>query len=112
MVPLLAAVIAAFVVTQITIVTTTVYLHRALSHRALTVSPDRRIAVPVRDLDHHRHATRASGSPSTASIMRPPTPTDDPHSPAVVGFWRVQLGNVGLYKRVARDDVDGAQVRA
>ena len=28
---------------------------------------------------------------------------DDPHSPKQVGFWRVQLGNVGLYKRVAAD---------
>ena len=27
----------------------------------------------------------------------------DPHSPIVMGFWRVQLGNVGLYKRAARD---------
>src|SRR3954454_23263717 len=35
----LAAVIAAFVVTQIAIFTTTVYLHRGLSHRALTVEP-------------------------------------------------------------------------
>ncbi len=37
---------------------------------------------------------------------------DDPHSPTVVGFWRVQLGNVGLYKKVAGDEVDTAQVRA
>jgi stearoyl-CoA desaturase (delta-9 desaturase) len=28
---------------------------------------------------------------------------DDPHSPLQVGFWRVQLGNVGLYKRCASD---------
>ncbi len=28
---------------------------------------------------------------------------EDPHSPIVVGFWRVQLGNVGLYKRAADD---------
>jgi stearoyl-CoA desaturase (delta-9 desaturase) len=28
---------------------------------------------------------------------------EDPHSPKVVGFWRVQLGNVGLYKRAASD---------
>ena len=28
---------------------------------------------------------------------------EDPHSPAVVGFWKVQLGNVGLYKKVASD---------
>ena len=30
---------------------------------------------------------------------------DDPHSPIVHGFWRVQLGNVGLYKKVAGDEV-------
>jgi stearoyl-CoA desaturase (delta-9 desaturase) len=35
------------------------------------------------------------------------TDTDeDPHSPLVVGFWRVQLGNVGLYKRVASDEAN------
>jgi stearoyl-CoA desaturase (delta-9 desaturase) len=28
---------------------------------------------------------------------------DDPHSPQQVGFWRVQLGNVGLYKKAASD---------
>ena len=28
---------------------------------------------------------------------------EDPHSPKVLGFWRVQLGNVGLYKRAASD---------
>jgi stearoyl-CoA desaturase (delta-9 desaturase) len=28
---------------------------------------------------------------------------EDPHSPIVLGFWRVQLGNVGLYKRAAGD---------
>jgi stearoyl-CoA desaturase (Delta-9 desaturase) len=36
---LLAAVIAAFVVTQLAIFTTTVFLHRGLTHRALTVHP-------------------------------------------------------------------------
>jgi stearoyl-CoA desaturase (delta-9 desaturase) len=32
--------------------------------------------------------------------------SDDPHSPAVLGFWRVQLGNVGLYKKVASDETN------
>src|SRR5262249_24548992 len=31
---------------------------------------------------------------------------DDPHSPAVLGFWRVQLGNVGLYKKAAADETN------
>ncbi len=29
----------------------------------------------------------------------------DPHSPRVLGFWRVQLANAGLYRRVARDEL-------
>jgi len=28
---------------------------------------------------------------------------DDPHSPIVHGFWRVQLANAALYRRTARD---------
>jgi len=27
----------------------------------------------------------------------------DPHSPVLLGFWRVQLANAVLYRRVARD---------
>jgi stearoyl-CoA desaturase (delta-9 desaturase) len=30
---------------------------------------------------------------------------DDPHSPIVHGFWRVQLANAGLYRKFARDGV-------
>ena len=29
----------------------------------------------------------------------------DPHSPVLLGFWRVQLANAVLYRRVARDGV-------
>src|SRR4029450_959950 len=29
----------------------------------------------------------------------------DPHSPAGAGFWRVQLANAALYRRVARHGV-------
>ena len=32
-------IVAAFLVTEMAVVVTTVYLHRGLSHRALTVSP-------------------------------------------------------------------------
>jgi stearoyl-CoA desaturase (delta-9 desaturase) len=30
---------------------------------------------------------------------------EDPHSPLVLGFWRVQLANAALYRRTARDGV-------
>ena len=35
--------------------------------------------------------------------MPRPTPPTTRTAPPVVGFWRVQLGNVGLYKRCASD---------
>ena len=38
--------------------------------------------------------------------------SDDPHSPAVVGFWRVQLGNVGLYRRSPTTTSTRASTRA
>jgi stearoyl-CoA desaturase (delta-9 desaturase) len=31
---------------------------------------------------------------------------EDPHSPVVLGYWRVQLGNVGLYRRAAKDELN------
>lgn len=101
---LLAAVIAAVVVTQITIVTTTVYLHRALSHRALTISP--LAALPCRIVIWLATGMRAREWVAVHRKHHAATDTsDDPHSPAVVGFWRVQLGNVALYKRAARDEL-------
>jgi stearoyl-CoA desaturase (delta-9 desaturase) len=102
---LIAAVVAAFLVTQVTTAVTTVYLHRALSHRALTVHPA--VALPCRAflwittgmkprewVAVHRKHHAATDTP------------EDPHSPAQVGFWRVQLGNVGLYKKVAADQLN------
>jgi stearoyl-CoA desaturase (Delta-9 desaturase) len=99
---LLAAVLAAFVVTQLSIVITTVYLHRALAHRALTVHPI--VATPFRVVIWMTTGMRPREWVAVHRKHHAATDTaDDPHSPAVVGFWRVQLGNVGLYKRAASD---------
>ena len=57
----LAAVVAGLLVTQLAIVVTTVYLHRALAHRALDRAPGGGRAVPVRDLDHDRDAAPGVG---------------------------------------------------
>jgi stearoyl-CoA desaturase (delta-9 desaturase) len=93
---------AALFVTQLAIVLTTVYLHRALSHRAVTVSapvswcmrallwittgikPRQWVAV------HRKHHafTDVEG---------------DPHSPILLGFAAVQFNNVGLYRRALRN---------
>ena len=101
---ILPSVILAFVVTQITILATTVYLHRALSHRALTIRPA--VAVPFRALLWITTGMRAREWVAVHRKHHAATDTaDDPHSPIVHGFWRVQLGNVGLYKKVAGDEV-------
>ncbi len=95
--------IAVGVVTaQLATLATTVYFHRGLTHRALTVHPA--AAFPLRVflwistgmrarewVAVHRKHHAASDTPA------------DPHSPIVLGFWRVQLANAALYRRVARD---------
>jgi stearoyl-CoA desaturase (delta-9 desaturase) len=98
----IAAVVAALIVTQIAIFVTTVYLHRALTHRALTIHP--RAALPFRTVIWMTTGMRPREWVAVHRKHHAATDTvDDPHSPKQVGFWRVQLGNVGLYKRVAAD---------
>ena len=99
---LIAAVVAAFAVTELAIFTTTVYLHRALSHRALTVRDP--AAIPFRAVIWMTTGMRPREWVAVHRKHHAATDTvDDPHSPFQVGFWRVQLGNVGLYKRCASD---------
>jgi stearoyl-CoA desaturase (delta-9 desaturase) len=99
---LLLTVVLAGLVSQIATMATTVYLHRSLSHRALTlrtplsfffrlviwlstgIKPRQWVAVHRK---HHAFTDTA----------------DDPHSPAVVGWLRVQLTNAALYRKAARD---------
>ena len=87
---------------QLALFCTTIYLHRALSHRAITLRPSVRAVFrvliwlmtgirPRQWVAVHRkhHAfTDVEG---------------DPHSPVLLGFWRVQLTNAALYRKVARD---------
>ena len=101
--PLFALVLlAALVVTQVAIFTTTIYLHRSLTHRAVRfarpveaafrvltwvttgIRPRQWVAVHRK---HHAHVDTS----------------DDPHSPAVLGWWKVQSQNVFLYRAAAQD---------
>jgi stearoyl-CoA desaturase (delta-9 desaturase) len=100
----LAAVLVGLAVCQVAILLTTVFLHRTLSHRAITMSRGLRFACrfltwittgiqPREWVGVHRrhHAfTDVRG---------------DPHSPVLEGFATVQVGNVVLYRRAARDGV-------
>jgi stearoyl-CoA desaturase (delta-9 desaturase) len=101
----LAAVVAAFLITQVAIFTTTVYLHRALTHRALTIRSG--AALPFRVVIWMTTGMRPREWVAVHRKHHAATDTDeDPHSPMQMGFWRVQLGNVGLYKRVAADQAN------
>jgi stearoyl-CoA desaturase (delta-9 desaturase) len=94
--------LVAVALTQIAVITTSVYLHRGLAHQALQVHPvaaflfrtvlwlttgqRRREWVAV----HRKHHTFTDRD-------------GDPHSPRVLGFWRVQVFNVYYYIREARN---------
>lgn len=99
--PLLALVVG-LGVCQVAIFLTTVYLHRTVSHRAITLARPVQFAcrlllwmtTGIRPREwaavhrrHHAH-TDVEG---------------DPHSPILLGYPAVQIGNVKLYRRAARD---------
>ena len=91
-----------FVVTQVSIVVTSVWLHRSLAHKALTVSGPVTILFRVVIWMTTGMKPREWAAIHRKHHAATDTP-EDPHSPIVHGFWRVQLGNVGLYRRAARD---------
>jgi len=100
--------IASVVLTQIATFATSIYLHRALAHRSLSLHPlleflfrtalwlitgqDRRQWVAV----HRKHHTFTDRE-------------GDPHSPQLLGFGKVQLGNVYYYIREARNPLTVAK---
>src|SRR5262245_151006 len=101
-------VLGTLLVTEAAVVATSVYLHRGLAHRALTLHPladwvfrlvvwiftgqNRREWVAV----HRKHHAF--------------TDTErDPHSPLVHGLWRIQLWNVYYYLREARNPETSAR---
>jgi len=101
--PILGVVVG-LLVTQAAIFATTIYLHRGLAHRGLTVPPA--LALVLRTFLWVTTGMRAREWAAVHRRHHAATDTvDDPHSPAVVGFWRVQLANAALYRRVARDGV-------
>jgi stearoyl-CoA desaturase (Delta-9 desaturase) len=102
------AVVVGLAVSQVALFCTTIYLHRALAHRAIKLRPSTnmvfRVLVwlmtgirPRQWVGVHRkhHAfTDVQG---------------DPHSPVLLGFWKVQLANAAMYRKVARDGVTTAR---
>ncbi|MGH9016907.1 MAG: fatty acid desaturase [Acidimicrobiales bacterium] len=105
MVKVLVGIGIGLTVTQVALYLTTIYLHRALSHRALTLSPVTTgicrvltwLMTGIRPRQwvavhrkHHAHTDK----------------TGDPHSPVLLGYAKVQWTNVALYRKVARDPAE------
>ena len=92
----------AFVLTQIANIATTVYLHRAVAHKAVTLSPALTVVfrVIIWLLTGIRPRQWAAVHRKHHAFTDEP---EDPHSPLQLGWVRVQLTNVALYRRVARD---------
>ncbi len=99
---LLLAFIVGLASCQIGIVCTTVYLHRAISHKAVTFSKP--IQLVFRTLIWI--TTGIKPREWAAVHRRHHAFTDvegDPHSPLLLGLWKVELTNAYLYRRTARD---------
>jgi stearoyl-CoA desaturase (delta-9 desaturase) len=104
---LLVAFLVAFGVAQIATFATTVYLHRALSHRAIALRPW--LAWSFRFLLWITTGIRPREWVAVHRKHHAFTDVEgDPHSPRLLGWVTVQFGNVGLYRKVATDP---AQVR-
>lgn len=103
MLPVIGAVLVGVAVCQVSLLVTTVYLHRALSHRALTLHPAAAFVcrvicwtttgmVPRQWVAVHRkHHARTDVA-------------GDPHSPVLLGWAKVQFANAWLYRKVASDE--------
>lgn len=101
---ILVAVLAGLAVCQVALFLTTVFLHRTLSHRAVTMSPALRFTCRVLTWI----MTGIKPRQWVAVHRRHHAFTDvdgDPHSPLLEGFATVQFGNVVLYRRAAHDQV-------
>jgi stearoyl-CoA desaturase (delta-9 desaturase) len=98
----LTAVILGVVLMQVATFATTVYMHRGLAHRALTVNPW--VAVPLRAFLWMSTGMRPREWAAVHRRHHAALDTaEDPHSPLVLGVWRVQLTNAYLYQRAVRD---------
>src|SRR5438270_9295722 len=102
------AVLVGLAVTQLGILLTTVWLHRGLSHRALTVNGP--LTMVFRVLIWMTTGIRPRQWVAVHRKHHAFTDVEgDPHSPLLQGFAKVQFGNVALYRRVAKDPLTVAR---
>jgi stearoyl-CoA desaturase (delta-9 desaturase) len=106
--PVLTGVLVGLAVCQLATLCTTVYLHRTLSHRALTLRPW--LAFVFRAITWITTGIKPRQWVAVHRKHHAHTDVDgDPHSPLLEGFAMVQLGNVALYRRVATDEAQVAR---
>ena len=94
-------VLVAVALTEMAVLITSIYLHRGLAHRSLVLHPAAELVCRVLLWLY----TGQRRQEWVAVHRKHHTFTDregDPHSPRILGFWRVQLFNVYYYAREAR----------
>ena len=99
---LVLSLVVAVILIQVAVFSTTIYLHRTATHRALTLHP----AVALAFRFALWITTGLSTKEWVAVHRKHHAFTDeegDPHSPRMMGFWSVQLGNVFLYVKEAKN---------
>lgn len=99
---LILSLVVAAVLIQVAVFSTTIFLHRTATHRALALHPAVawlfRFALWI--------TTGIATKEWVAVHRKHHAFTDqegDPHSPMLMGFWSVQLGNVFHYAREAKN---------
>ncbi len=94
-------VLVAVALSQLAVLITSIYLHRGLAHRSLDLHPAAELACRA-----FLWLTTGQRRQEWVAVHRKHhTFTDregDPHSPQILGFWRVQLFNVYYYAREAK----------
>jgi stearoyl-CoA desaturase (delta-9 desaturase) len=102
MLHLALTVLAAAVICQLAIFLTTVYLHRAMAHKALTLAPP--VALAMRFLIWVTTGIKPRQWVAVHRKHHAYTDVEgDPHSPLLVGYAAVQFGNVAMYRRALKD---------
>ena len=99
---LIVSLVIAVILIQVAVFSTTIFLHRSATHRALQLHP----AVALMFRFALWITTGLSTREWVAVHRKHHAFTDeegDPHSPALMGFWSVQLGNVFHYLKEARN---------
>ena len=98
---ILIIILVAVALTQAAVVLTSIYLHRGLAHRSVVLHPAAELVCRI-----FLWLTTGQRRQEWVAVHRKHhTFTDregDPHSPQILGFWRVQFLNVYYYAREAR----------